>query len=266
MLECQGVSKSFGGVHALSDVSLSVASGEILGLIGPNGSGKSTLVNVISGFVRADAGSVLLEGRDVTRSSPTHVRRLGLVRTFQNLRLVEPLTVLENMLIGLHLVYTGQRSLYWQWLPAMLGTPGARRRDREARGLALAALELVGLEQCAGLRVANLSYGEKKRLELARAAALEPRVLLLDEPTAGLDPDDAHELIGLITRFVDGDEDRCVVLIEHRLELVLDICSRVAVLDSGTKIVEGEPAAVAADKDVIRVYIGDEGVSDAVER
>src|SRR5690606_28364252 len=125
------------------------------------------------------------------------VRRQGLVRTFQNLRLIEPLSVLDNLLVGLHLVYTNNKGIYWQWLPAMLRTPGARKRDKVARELAADALEKVGLSDLAHQRVSNLSYGQKKRLELARAIALEPRMLLLDEPTAGLEPGEAHELMAL---------------------------------------------------------------------
>jgi branched-chain amino acid transport system ATP-binding protein len=265
VLECRAVTKAFAGVKALDAVDLSVGAGEVVGLIGPNGSGKSTLVNVISGFLAPDAGEVLLDGRSLVGVRPPAVRRAGLVRTFQNLRLIEPLSVLDNLLVGLHLVYTGNRELYMGWIGATFRTPGARRRDREARELAHAALEQVGLAAIAHHRVSNLSYGQKKRLELARAIALEPKMLLLDEPTAGLEPQEAHELIALIAGVVSGSEDRGLLLIEHRLELVVGLCHRLVVLDSGRTVAEGDPRTVASDAEVIRVYIGDEGVPDAVE-
>jgi ABC-type branched-subunit amino acid transport system ATPase component len=266
VLECRAVTKSFAGVKALDAVSLNVAAGEVVGLIGPNGSGKSTLVNVVSGFLRSDSGEVDLDGRSLVGMSPPAVRREGLVRTFQNLRLIEPLSVLDNLLVGLHLVYTGNRGIYWQWVSSTLRTPAARRRDRQARELARDALAQVGLLELSGARVSELSYGQKKRLELARAIALQPRMLLLDEPTAGMEPHEAHELVELIARVVSESSDRGLLLIEHRLELVVDLCHRLVVLDGGRKVAEGDPRAVASDAEVIRVYIGDEGVPDAVQR
>jgi ABC-type branched-subunit amino acid transport system ATPase component len=265
VLECRAVTKAFAGVKALDAVDLSVGAGEVVGLIGPNGSGKSTLVNVISGFLRPEDGDVTLDGTSLVGMRPPAVRRAGLVRTFQNLRLIEPLSVFDNLLVGLHLVYTDNHGLYWQWISSTLRTPGARRRDRRARELAADALEQVGLTGLANARVSSLSYGQKKRVELARAVALAPKMLLLDEPTAGLEPGEAHDLIELIARVVTASSDRGLLLIEHRLELVVDLCHRLVVLDSGRKVAEGEPRAVAADAEVIRVYIGDEGVPDAVE-
>jgi branched-chain amino acid transport system ATP-binding protein len=263
MLECRQISKHFAGVVALDSVDLTVGAGEIVGIIGPNGSGKSTLVNVISGFLPPDGGEVLLDGEPLSGLSPTAVRRRGLARTFQNLRLIEPISVLDNLLVGLHLKYTNNNDRYWQWLPATFGGRRARQVDREARELAHRMLEEVGLDHLASERVSNLPYGQKKRLELARAVALEPRMLLLDEPTAGLEPSEAHELVRLIVDVVAGSEERGLLLIEHRLEMVLDLCDRVIVLDSGRKVAEGSSEAIAADRDVIRVYVGDEGVSDA---
>jgi ABC-type branched-subunit amino acid transport system ATPase component len=264
MLECRGVSKHFDGVTALDEVDLSVEPGEIVGVIGPNGSGKSTLVNVISGFLPPDGGDVLLGGRSLSGLPPTAVRRMGLARTFQNLRLIEPISVLDNLLVGMHLKYTRNADRYWQWLPATFGGPRARRVDREARRLADRLLGQVGLADKADEKVGNLPYGQKKRLELARAIALEPRMLLLDEPTAGLEPGEAHELVKLIVDVVAASSDRGLLLIEHRLEMVLDLCDRVAVLDSGRKVAEAAPETIATDREVIRVYIGDSGASDAV--
>lgn len=263
MLECREISKHFAGVVALDSVDLTVGAGEIVGIIGPNGSGKSTLVNVISGFLPPDGGEVLLDGEPLSGLSPTAVRRRGLARTFQNLRLIEPISVLDNLLVGLHLKYTNNNDRYWQWLPATFGGRRARQVDREARELAHRLLEEVGLDHLASERVSNLPYGQKKRLELARAVALEPRMLLLDEPTAGLEPTEAHELVRLLVEVVAASTQRGLLLIEHRLEMVLDLCDRVIVLDSGRKVAEGSSEAIAGDREVIRVYVGDEGVSDA---
>lgn len=259
MLRCTSIRKNFGGVMALADVDLHIGRGEVVGLIGPNGSGKSTLVNVLSGFITPDAGHVELDGEDITGLEPSSVRRRHLVRTFQNLRLFSRLSVLDNMLVALHLMFTGDRAFYFQWLGAMAGRPRARRTERESRERAMEALRAVELDGKANELVMNLSYGDQKRLELARATVLAPKALLLDEPTAGLAPQEAAELMDLFISNIARDGDRCLLLIEHRLELVLGICDRVAVLDSGVKIAEGTPAEISANEEVLRVYVGDEG-------
>jgi branched-chain amino acid transport system ATP-binding protein len=257
MLRCTGITKEFGGVHALENVDLHVEPGEMLGLIGPNGSGKSTFVNVVSGFLKPEHGEVILDDEVLTGRGAGYVRRAGVARTFQNLRLIDRLTVLENVLIGLHLHYTGNRGWYWQWFPAMLGMPGARRRDREARSLAAEALGHLGLADKLSERAGDLSYGDRKRVELARLIALKPKVLLLDEPTAGLEPSEADALMETVVRLTAASPERHVLLIEHRLDLVLDLCDRVAVLDSGRKVADAAPQQVADDPEVVRIYIGE---------
>lgn len=256
MLCCSEIQKSFGGVKALDGVSLSVDAGEVVGLIGPNGSGKSTLVNVITGFVPPDRGSVTLDGRDVTGRNPSQIRSLGIARTFQNLRLYEDLTLLDNVLIGLHLTFIRHSFPQLDWVAALLGLPSARQREAAARETAMAALAAVKLDDKADRLVASLSYGDQKRLELARVTAIPPKALILDEPTAGMAPDEAHELISLFRADIDEHRDRCLLLIEHRLDLVLDVCDRVVVLDSGRKIAEGLPEEIAADQDVMDIYVG----------
>lgn len=258
MLTCTNLEKSFGGVKALQGIDLEIAPGEIVGLIGPNGSGKSTLVNVMTGFIRPDAGSVVLNGRELVKSGPARIRHRGLARTFQNLRLYERMTVLDNVLIGLHLDFAKDRPVFFGWVGGMVAWPSARRIERDARTTAMVALDSVGLSHKANQIVGNLSYGEQKRLELARATVVPPAALLLDEPTAGLSPDEAEELMRLFTSSVARTSDRCLMLIEHRLELVLGICDRVAVLDSGVKIADGTPDEIANDAEVMRVYVGDE--------
>ena len=256
MLRCTEIHKTFGGVKALNGVSLEVAAGQVVGLIGPNGSGKSTLVNVLTGFIAPDEGRVELDGEDLTGRSPSAIRRRGVARTFQNLRLYDRLSVLDNVLIGLHLTFSEPGRTAGRWLGAMVGTPGARRREREARETAMACLDAVDLAGKAHLRVDGLSYGDQKRLELARATAVPPAALLLDEPTAGMAPDEAAELMALFRSAIDADPSRCLVLIEHRLELVLQMCDRVAVLESGVKIADGLPQEIAEDEDVMDVYVG----------
>ena len=257
MLTCSKLEKSFGGVKALQGIDLEIAPGEIFGLIGPNGSGKSTLVNVMTGFIKPDSGSVVLNGRELVHYGPARIRHRGLARTFQNLRLYDRMTVLDNVLIGLHLEFAKDRPVYFGWVGGMVGWPGSRRTERQARVTAMEALEAVGLADKADQIVGNLSYGEHKRLELARATAVPPAVLLLDEPTAGLSPGEAEELMGLFTRSISRTVDRCLLLIEHRLELVLGICDRVAVLDSGMKIADGTPEEISNNAEVMRVYVGD---------
>jgi branched-chain amino acid transport system ATP-binding protein len=255
----EGITKRFGGVTALQDVSFRLESGEILGLIGPNGSGKTTLVNAISGFIPVDGGRIELDGTSLVGLGPAAVRRLGVTRTFQNLRLMEGLSVLENVILGMHLTYTEGHTWYWQWLPALLSTPAARRRDCEARELAYLAIQGLGLESRAHTRVGDLSYGDKKRVELARVMATGPKVLLLDEPTAGLDPDDAVRLIEAIVGVAGKAGETGTIFIEHRLDLVVGLCNRVMVLDGGCKIADDVPASVARDPEVLRVYVGSPG-------
>jgi ABC-type branched-subunit amino acid transport system ATPase component len=257
MLRCTQITKEFGGVHALENVDLHVSPGEMLGLIGPNGSGKSTFVNVVSGFLKPEHGEVVLDDQVLTGKGAGYVRRAGIARTFQNLRLIDKLTVLENVLIGLHLHYTNNHAAYWQWVPALLGMPGARRRDREARAMAEEALGNLGLADKMHQSAGDLSYGDRKRVELARLIALKPKVLLLDEPTAGLEPSEADSLMATVVNLAAASPERHVLLIEHRLDLVLDLCDRVVVFDSGRKVADAEPQEVANDPEVQRIYIGE---------
>ena len=257
MLRCTGVAKAFGGVVALNGLDLEVHAGEIVGLIGPNGSGKSTLVNIISGYLKPSMGEIYFGGRRVNGKNPNQMRRFGLSRTFQNLRLYGELSALDNLLVGLHLLYASHRDIYWTWLGGLVSTHRAREADREAKDLSWSALETVGLANSAYSLAKNLSYGDQKRLELARATLLEPRLLVLDEPTAGLPPDEASRLMELFSGPIRGSSDRALLIAEHNLEMVLNICTRVAVLDSGRKIVDGLPQNVATDQEVMRVYLGE---------
>ncbi|MFI5429599.1 ABC transporter ATP-binding protein [Aeromicrobium sp. UC242_57] len=250
---------TFGGVVAVKDVSFSVAPGEIVGVIGPNGSGKSTLINVMTGFYRPTHGSVSLDGETLSGLSPEAIRRAGIARTFQNLRLVQEMSVRENAVAGLYLQITGGRSLTQRWLADMFATPAARRRAAAARDAAELALAQVGLQDKLDQTVSALSYADQKRLELARAIALRPKVLVLDEPTAGMSVDEADELIRMVTALVESDgEPMSLFLVEHRLELVLDVSHRAVVMDGGQVIADGLPDDVARDPHVRSIYVGGE--------
>lgn len=259
MLRIDEVSMRFGGVRALTDVTVQVGAGEVVGVIGPNGSGKSTLINVITGFYKPTHGQVRLDESVLSKLSPEEVRARGVVRTFQNLRLVREMSVLENAVAGLHLMRVGRSGLTVSWIAELLAGSRSRRRARECQENALHALERVGLSSKSRERVSTLSYADQKRLELARAIAMRPRVLVLDEPTAGMSVQEADELVHMLIDLVhDGTPPMSLLLVEHRLELVLEVSTRAVVMDGGRVVVDGTPAAVAADPEVRRIYVGGE--------
>jgi ABC-type branched-subunit amino acid transport system ATPase component len=245
-LDIAGVAKSFGGVRALRGVDLSVSQGEILGLIGPNGSGKTTLVNVVSGLIAPDAGTFATHGQPLAGLPPHRVCRAGVLRTFQNLRIFKRRTALENVLLG----QTGQ--VRYLGLLAPFPTP----RSREERTRALQLLARFGLGGREDILAGSLSFGDQKRLELARALAAEPKVLLLDEPAGGMSPSEIEELKGKLKAV--SAEGIAILLIEHNMPLVMGISDRVAVLSSGELIATGSPQEIRADARVIRSYLGEE--------
>lgn len=255
-LEVSQLTMEFGGVRALDDVSLTVSPGDTLGIIGPNGSGKTTLLNCLSGFYRPSSGRIHVDGRDVSRSGPAEFRAAGLVRTFQNLRVYNELSVLENVLLGMNPYLTGGRSRTWRWLGEAVGLPAARARRAEATERSAASLEAVGLGARAGHRTGYLSYGEKKRLEIARATVGDFQYLLLDEPTAGLAPHEAGELLEAAFGVAASRPGAALILVEHRLEIVAQLSNRMMLFNSGRLILDGPPDEVSGHEELIRIYTG----------
>jgi branched-chain amino acid transport system ATP-binding protein len=249
LLRVEDLSIRFGGLAALSDVSFEVAEGEILGLIGPNGAGKSTVFNILTGLYRPDAGRVSFAGESLLGRAPHVIARRGIARTFQNTEVFRPLSVVDNVRVGLH------SRLSTGLLHAALWSPRVAREERAARERALALLDRLGLADVADVEAGALPLGRQKRLEMARALAAEPRCLLLDEPAGGLNPTETRGLMDLIVRL--RDELRLtLIVVEHDMELVMGLSDRVVVLDYGRKIAEGAPRAIANDPAVLDAYLG----------
>jgi ABC-type branched-subunit amino acid transport system ATPase component len=250
LLGLEGVERAFGGVRAVDGVSFAVGEGEIHGLIGPNGAGKTTLLNLVSGLTRPTGGAIRLRRARLDRLPPHRIAALGVTRTFQNIRVFPELSALENVIVGSHLA---RHAPLWRH---MLSLPSARAEEAETRERALGLLARVGLAERAAERASNLSYGEQRRVEIARALAASPSVLLLDEPTAGMNPAEVGSIGQVIREVARGGQS--VLLVEHNVKLVMDVCHRVTVLDFGKVIADGTPAEVSANPEVIAVYLGGE--------
>lgn len=250
ILKIDNITMKFGGVTAIDSLNFEVKKGEIYGLIGPNGAGKTTIFNIITGNYKPTEGRVIFDGEDITGTKPNKIVFKGIARTFQNIRLFKSMSVLDNILIGFH------DRIRYNYFEAILRLPRYQKAEREIRVKAMELLEEFGISKFADYDATALSYGNQRKVEIARALATSPKLLLLDEPAAGMNPIETEELANIIHK-IKKDYDLTVLLIEHDMKFVNNMCDRVTVLDYGEKIFDGKPADAIVDEKVVSAYLGD---------
>ena len=250
MLEVSHLSISFGGLKAVNDLNITIKKGQLYGLIGPNGAGKTTAFNLLTGVYKADTGSIILDGKNIVGMNTISINKAGIARTFQNIRLFKDLSVLDNVKVGLH------NQMGYSTIEGILRLPRYFKIEKQMNEKALELLDVMGLKDCAGFTAANLPYGKQRKLEIARALATNPKLLLLDEPAAGMNPNETEELMETI-RFVRDKFDMTILLIEHDMRLVGGICEEITVLNFGQVLAQGVTSEVLNDPRVITAYLGE---------
>lgn len=250
LLDVKDLSISFGGLHAVDDFNISIKKGQLYGLIGPNGAGKTTVFNILTGVYKPDEGKILLDGVDITGKNTIEINKEGIARTFQNIRLFKDLSVLDNVKVGLHNHYK------YSTIEGILRLPRYYKTEKAMNEQALELLKVFDLDQEAAFLASNLPYGKQRKLEIARALATEPKLLLLDEPAAGMNPNETQELMDTI-RFVRDHFDMTILLIEHDMKLVSGICEKLTVLNFGQVLACGETSDVLRDPEVVKAYLGE---------
>jgi len=248
-LQADNISVKFGGLVAVDDVSFDIPTGGVVSLIGPNGAGKTTFFNVLTGLYKPTSGTVTFDSKNITANPPHKIAQAGVARTFQNIRLFGLMTAEENVMVAMH------SHLKSGIISTILGTKKQRTEERESKKIARELLEFVGIGNTADQFARNLSYGDQRRLEVARALALKPKVLLLDEPTAGMNPQESKTFVDFVYRVMD-EKDVSILLIEHDMSVVMKVSERITVLDRGQKIAEGTPDEIKSNKRVIEAYLG----------
>ena len=250
LLEVSNLGIAFGGLQAVSQLDLKIEKGHLYGLIGPNGAGKTTVFNMLTGVYKPTEGNIVLDGNDITGATPEAISKAGIARTFQNIRLFNDMTVLDNVKVGLH-----NQVVYGMWT-GILRLPSFREKEHEMNRRAMKLLKIFDLDAEANYKASQLPYGKQRKLEIARALATNPKLLLLDEPAAGMNPNETEELMNTI-HFIRDKFNITILLIEHDMQLVMGICERILVVDYGKTIAEGTPDQIKTNPDVIRAYLGD---------